>query len=183
MHNKTDEEVAVAVQAGNAEAFSVLVERYEDKMLRYARRFVSDQDDIADLVQDVFLRAYENIQGFNPKMRFSPWLYRIAHNRFVDELKRKDRAPLNFFDPDAIFPHPVAEETADSETMSRELATEMEKSLGKLDPKYREPLILYFYQELDYRQISEVLRIPVSTVGVRLKRAKAALRKIYSAQA
>ncbi len=174
----TDEEIALRVQNGDIESFGILVERYEQKMMRYAERFLL-KNEAEDLAQEVFIKAYVNIKSFDIKRKFSPWLYRIAHNEFINAIKKKSRESLLFFfDADTIFPHPIAKETADGELNKRELKETLDKNLGKLSPKYREPLVLYYFDELNYEEIAEILHIPVSTVGVRLNRGKTILKKI-----
>jgi RNA polymerase sigma-70 factor (ECF subfamily) len=184
MEPESDERIAAAVQAGAHEQFGILIDRYADKMVRYARRFLTSVDDIDDEVQDVFVKAYTNILSFDPAQRFSPWLYRIAHNTFVNALRRERHyAPFRYLEADTLLPHLAAPETTDKETLSRELSDELNRRLGLLDPKYREPLILYFYEDLTYQDIADVLRIPIATVGVRIKRAKEKLRKHYEEHA
>jgi len=176
-----DEEIAKLVQGGDRSSFRILVERYEPKMIRYARRFLFGNDDAKDLVQEVFIKAYVNIQGFHVKQRFSPWLYRIAHNEFVNALKKREREKRNIsiFDLDILFPHlAVAKETADGDLHRAEIKRMLDRSLDTLSAKYREPLVLYYFEEMDYRAIADVLRIPIATVGVRLGRGRAMLRKI-----
>jgi len=171
----TDEDVAKRVQAGDTEAFGVLVQRYEDKLKRYGYRFLSSREHIEDIVQNVFLSAYVNFRSFDTERRFSPWIYRIAHNAFVNALKRRDREPLPFFDPDVLFPHPVAAQRPDRDLEIKQTRELLDKLLNELDPKYREPLVLFYFQELDYNEISEILRLPVSTVGVRISRGRTKL--------
>src|SRR3989338_1044970 len=149
MSSLTDEEIAARVQHGDTEEFALLVERYEAKMLRYARRFLFGCEEAEDLVQDVFLKAYANIQGFNIRRRFSSWLYRIAHNQFLNAIKKRRHTPLLFFDPDTLFPHPISNDRADRDLEARELREVLDRCLGELDPRYREPLVLYFFEELD----------------------------------
>lgn len=180
MQSMTDEEIAAKVQRGDTQAFGVLVERYEPKMLRYARKFLFGVQDAEDLVQEVFVKAYINIQGFQTQRRFSPWLYRIAHNEFLNALKKKTRQPLLFFEPDTLFPHPISPEFADRDTLERELHDALVECLDEVDRKYREPLILYFFEDLNCQEIAQVMQIPVSTVGVRLKRGKESLKKKYA---
>ena len=177
-NERSDEEIVKSVQKGDTESFGRLMERYEAKIARYARKFLSNPDNITDLVQDVFIKAYVNIRSFDAERKFSSWLYRIAHNEFVNALKKQKREVFHLFDADTIFPHPVAEETADSETNRREIKKEINRCLGKILPKYREVLILYYFDEMSYEEISDVLRIPVATVGVRLYRGKEILRKL-----
>jgi RNA polymerase sigma-70 factor, ECF subfamily len=180
MEDLTDEFVAKLVQQGDIHSFGILVERYEEKLQRYAKRFLFGYEDAQDTVQDVFLKAYTNLRSFDVNLKFSPWIYRIAHNEFINAIRKKGREPISFFDPDTLFPHPVAKGTADTEVQNNELRAMLDACLGKLDLKYREPLVLYFYEELDYQSIAEILHIPVSTVGVRLSRGKVVLQKIYS---
>ena len=180
MPERNDEEVAVQVQDGDIESFRTLVERYEPKIIRYAKRFFFDGDEGKDLVQEVFIKAYVNIKSFDPTRRFSPWIYRIAHNEFVNNIKKrqKERENVSVFEFDTLFPHLVAKETADEGFNKTEVRRMLDASLGQLGPKYREPLILYYFEELDYREIADILHIPVSTVGVRLQRGRAMLKKI-----
>ena len=179
MNASSDEHIVQKTQNGDAESFGILVERYEAKLLRYGRKFLTNNDDIIDLVQEVFLRAYTNIQDFDTTRRFSPWLYRIAHNAFINALKKTKSEPLHFFDPDTILPHLVADQNTENVASERELKERMNSSIDNLGAKYREPLILRFFENLSYDEIADILRIPVSTVGVRISRAKAALKIIY----
>ncbi len=181
MIERKDEEIAMLVQQGDVESFGLLVEHYEQKIKRYARKFLFDTEDSQDMVQEVFLKAYINIQSFDPQRRFSPWLYRIAHNEFINAIKKKGKVSIFSFDSDAILPHVPqleAPETADSAAEHQELRKMLDHSLDKLDAKYRETLVLYYYEDLDYQEIAEILEIPVSTVGVRLRRGRLMLKEI-----
>lgn len=182
MTQTTDEEIVSQVQKGDTEVFGVLVERYEPKMIRYGRKFLSNGQDIRDFVQNIFIKAYVNIQGFDTSMRFSPWIYRIAHNEFVNAIRNRKFVPLSLLDFDAIFPQPIAPETADHEANRQSIKNTLDKCLDKLDPKYREPLVLYYFEEMSYPEISEILHVPISTVGVRLSRGKAAFKKILKGE-
>lgn len=175
---KTDEEIAALVQSGDLESFSFLVERYEVKLKRYARKFLARAEDIDDIVQEIFIKTYINIKSFDSEKRFSPWIYRIAHNELVNELKRKERSPLLFFDADTLFPHPISKEMADKKTQEKEVKKILDKCLGKIPSKYREPLVLFYIEELSYNEIAEIMHVPASTVGVRLKRGKRMLKKL-----
>jgi RNA polymerase sigma-70 factor (ECF subfamily) len=177
---RNDEEIAIQVQKGDIESFRILVERYEPKMTRYAKRFFFDGDEGKDLVQEVFIKAYVNIQSFDASRRFSPWIYRIAHNEFVNNIKKrqKERENVSIFDFDVLFPHLVAKETADDGFNKAEVKRMLEGSLNKLNAKYKEPLVLYYFEDMDYREIADILHIPISTVGVRLQRGRAMLKKI-----
>lgn len=173
----TDEQIVAKVQRGDAESFAILVDRYSDKITRYGRKFASNRADIEDLVQEVFIKSYINIQSFDTKRKFSSWLYRIAHNEFINALKKKGREALLPFDFDTLLPQFVAKETADQDIHDKELKEVLTKCLDEINLKYREPLVLYYFEEMDYNEIAEILRIPINTVGVRLSRGKAILKK------
>jgi RNA polymerase sigma-70 factor (ECF subfamily) len=178
-HNATDESLVRAVQEGDKDSFGTLVERYEQKLLRYGRKFLSNHQDIEDIVQDVFMSAYQNIKSFDTSQRFSPWIYRIAHNAYVNGLKKNSRNPFVLVDFDTLISHPVYEDPAPREREEREIKLMIEKALDQLQPKYREVLILYYLEEIPYKEIADILEVPTSTVGIRIKRGKEALRVIY----
>lgn len=175
----SDEELAALVQRGDAEQFGMLMVRYESKLTRYGSRFLVQGDDIREIVQDIFIKTYQDIQSFDTTQRFSPWIYRIAHNAFANELRRKSRSPIRLPDFDALLSHSPAAESTDSESEHDLLVRMVETGLGSIPAKYREVLVLYFMEGLSYKEIADVLRVPVNTVGVRLTRAKMALRASY----
>jgi len=180
LQEKSDEDIACLVQSGKIEAFAVLVQRYEDKMKSYGRKFLNIKEDVEDIVQKIFIKAYKNIQSFDVKRKFSSWLYRIAHNEFVNELKRKKREKLRFFDLDTLLPHLLAiQDNSNEEIESREMKKMIEQCLDRLSPKYREPLILRYFHDFSYEEIADILGIPASTVGIRLKRGKNNLKSLF----
>ena len=174
----TDEEIAQMVQSGQIEPFEILIKRYEEKMKRYARKFLFGYEDAEDLAQEVFLKSYINIKSFDVSKKFSPWLYRIAHNEFINAIKKKGREPLSFFNSDVLFPQLVSKEKADGEINKRELRQRLDRCLNELSSKYREPLVLYYFEELSYKEIADVLRVPIATVGIRLQRGKKIMKSL-----
>jgi len=180
MDHPSDEAIARLVQQGNTEAYGELVDRYEQKMLRYAKKFLFSHEDAQDLVQDVFIKAYTNMQSFDADRSFSSWLYRIAHNTYVNALAKKTRTPLlTRFDFDALLPMLRAPTQPDTELDKKEMRQALDACIEQIGLKYREVLVLYYFEELSYKDIAEVLHIPISTVGVRLSRGKRQLKKLY----
>ena len=175
----SDEQLAARIQQGDKDLFGILMERYEKKLFRYGRKFLSSQDNIVDMVQEVFIKAYQNIQSFDVTQKFSPWIYRIAHNTFINALKKTARSPLHFLDFDTLISHPIYEDPAIREQEEKQMSMMLEKGLDQLSPAYREIVVLFYLEELSYKEIAEVLRVPIGTVGIRLRRAKDALRKAY----
>ncbi len=175
---QSDESAAADVQRGRDEKFSVLMQRYEGKLQRYAAKFLFDARDAEDVVQETFIKAYRNIESFDTGRKFSSWIYRIAHNECVNFLKRNKLEKIPFFDLDVLFPQ-IPKEKHEDEINLRQSKEILDSSLRKLDIKYREPLVLYYIEGFDYKEIADILRIPVATVGVRLARGRQYLKKEY----
>jgi len=173
----SDEALAVLIQQGQTDYFGTLIERYEGKLLRYGTKFLSDRNDIEDLVHDAFLNAYKNMRVFDPDLRFSPWMYRIAHNTFVNALRSAGKLPLFSIDLDT-FVAPIGAESAENREDQQLIHEAITKGLQALKPKYREVLILHYFEEMPYKEIADVLHIPIGTVSVRILRAKKALREV-----
>jgi RNA polymerase sigma-70 factor (ECF subfamily) len=176
-----DEALAERLQKGDEEALSELMQRFEPKLMRYGRRFLGGQgeDVLKQAVQDIFISMYQNIEGFDVRQRFSPWIYRIAHNAFVDVLRQRTRQPLYGIDFDTIISHPVHEDGYEKEKENEEMRVLVEKGLDTLSPAQREIIVLYYFEDLSYKEIADVLHVPVSTVGVRLARARTSLKKQF----
>jgi len=176
-----DEKIVEFVQGGNADIFGALVSRYEAKLLRYINKFLFFGDEAKDLLQDIFIKTYVNIKSFDINQRFSPWIYRIAHNELINAIKkRKSDKSINFFDfdLDILLPHPIAKETTDGELEIKEMRELLDKGLKEINLKYKEPLVLHYFEDMSYAEIADILKIPISTVGVRIKRGKEALKKV-----
>lgn len=174
----SDEEIAKAVQSGNVSAYEVLIHRYEEKINRYIMRILPDYEEAQDLLQETFMKVYVNINSFDIKRRFSPWIYRIAHNEVINRVRQKNREMISPFDIDTFLPMSLKEEEMNKADYIKLTSTELDRCLGKLEVKYREPLLFFYIEELSYNDISDILRIPVSTVGVRIKRGKDMLKII-----
>lgn len=176
----TDEEIALLVQKGNKEHFELIITRYTDKLNRYLSKFLSNIEDKQDLLQDVFVKCFVNINNFDTDQKFSPWIYRIAHNEAVNLLKKNSNRPFSFdiFDEALSFAHPKAKEDSESDSEKLLIKKYLDSVLEDIDTKYKEIVVLYFYEDMSYKDISDVLKIPVSLVGVRLQKGKKEIKKI-----
>jgi RNA polymerase sigma-70 factor, ECF subfamily len=169
----TDEELVEIVRSQDKDLYAEIVSRYEHKLSRYAESILSDKSKAVDVVQDAFIKAYVNLNGFNAKKSFSSWIYRILHNEALNAAKkhhRETKLPEGFDAPD---PNLFEQELKDKETAAR-----VRKCLDRLPLKYAEPVALYYLEDKSYEEISDILRLPVGTVGVRINRAKKAMRQI-----
>ncbi len=173
----SDEQLARLVQDGDIDKFGVLMERYQAKIFRYGRKFLSDSDNIEDSVQDVFIKTFKNINSFDTTQRFSPWIYRIAHNTYINAIKKSSIGPKYLFDFDTLLSYTVVDDPVVREKEQKEMKEIIDKGLSLIEPKYREILVLFYIEELSYKEIAEILHIPIGTVGVRIMRAKDILKE------
>lgn len=181
----TDEEVVVKVRNGNKELFGVLIGRYEKKLHGYIRNLINQsREEVEDLVQETLVRAYENLRDFEAKRKFSSWIFRIGHNLSVDWMKKKRAVTLREKDgteDDDDWLENMADksESIEAALINREKRQELRNKIGALGVKYREVVLLHYYENKSYEEISDILRIPVGNVGVMLFRAKEKLRQAF----
>ncbi len=178
MEEKTDEELAVLAQKGDILSFSVLLERYEKKLLRYGKRFLFNYENVEDAVQVIFIKVYENINSFQATKKFSSWIYRIAHNHFINIIIKTKKEPFLFFDADVIFSFSNKRNVL-ADIIKEEEIKKIEGCLGNINIRYREVIILYYFEDKSYKEIADILGIPTSTVGIRLKRGREQIKKNY----
>jgi RNA polymerase sigma-70 factor (ECF subfamily) len=177
---KTDEEL-VALTLRDQDFFSCLVERYSEKLTRYIMRIsASTREDAEDLLQEIFVKAYRNLNGFDRSLKFSSWIYRIAHNQVVSAWRKtKSRPQVIKFEADEDFLKFIAADGDLALDTERKFeAREVRGLLGKLDKKYKEVLVLKFIEGKDYKEISDILQKPLGTVATLINRAKKQLKKI-----
>jgi len=167
-HNETDEQLAARIVGGDKESFSQIVDRYEDKLRRYILRITHRKNEVDDVLQNVFLKAYKNLAMFNHRLKFSSWIYRIAHNESVNLISSsfiQRYISLSYIEP--VFSTNVDDQIDD--TLIKE---QLKNCIEKLELKYKEPLVLSIYEEKSYQEISDIMRIPIKNVGVLIHRAK-----------
>lgn len=174
----SDEELVEKIRRENNELYVEIVRRYQQKLYRYLRYLTNRPSEAEDLLQDVFIKAYRNLFGFDTKKNFSSWIYRIAHNEginFVKKTARKKEVSLENIDFSLESPASSVEDALTKE----EIRVKVTQCLEDLEAKYREPLVLYYFEDKSYREISDILRIPVKTVGTFIFRGKRILKTIY----
>lgn len=169
----SDEEVIKLVREDNKELYADIIKRYQDKLMRYAVYLTQEESKASDIVQDSFIKAYINLNSFDLRKKFSSWIYRIVHNEAMNAI-RKDK---NNFVLDGKIDFDSGTDLEDS-LIRKELKEHAQWCLSQLPVMYREPLSLFFLEEKSYEEISDILRIPTGTVGTRISRAKAMLKKI-----
>ncbi len=159
--------------------FVELVDRYEAKLRRYVCRIASFPDEeVEEILQDVFLSVWKNLRGFDPQIKFSSWIYRIAHNQTISlfrKFKTRGRDQESELTPELFLP---TAENFVTDIDSKIDACLVQTALEEMPSKYREVLILRFFEDLSYDEISDVLRCSVGTVSTLVARARKKFRAI-----
>jgi RNA polymerase sigma-70 factor (ECF subfamily) len=183
----TDDESLVGLVLEDAEYYSVLMARYEPALDRYIRRLgIKTKEDRQDVLQEVFIKAYRNLHGFDTSLKFSSWLYRIAHNEAISWYRKHSVRPEGHLveDSDTVLAFFEASELrTDAATKKRLNAEALAAGMAKLPDKYRQILILRYFEHKEYEEISDILKIPTGTVGTLLHRGKARLETLLSESA
>jgi len=174
-----DVDLMLKFQAGDVSAFEQLMRKHQKSVINTIYRFIGNRADAEELAQEVFLKAYNSVQKYKPKAKFSTWLYKIVTNLCLNELRRKRFEMVSLDD--------LAEETndvIDAEQIPPDIALErkelafcVKKSVELLPEKQRMALILREYDGLSYKEIAEVMGCSVVSVQSRLQRAKANLKE------
>lgn len=176
-----DEELVARAQK-EKEAFGLLVERYESPLARYVRRLgVHDSDDAADVLQEVFIKVYRNLNEFDTAYKFSSWIYRIAHNETMSWFRKRRVRPEGHLieNGEEHLALRLSDELSSEESMSRAESTQaLINAIGALDEKYREVIILRYFEHKEYDEISDILEIPLGSVGTLIHRAKRKIKEV-----
>lgn len=176
MQERSDEQLVALVLQGEDAAFEILVNRYQKQVFALAYRLGGDYDESRDVAQEVFLRIYQELKRFDTSRRFFPWMYRVAHNTCINLLQKRPRetAPLDNVAEarDEALPH-----SPDASYEQKETTEMLQAALQALPDSYRQPLVLKYLEGLSYKQISEIMDLPVTTIEARLFRGRGMLKQ------
>jgi RNA polymerase sigma-70 factor (ECF subfamily) len=180
-NNNTLEEDLIAVNrvlAGDKSAFEILQKRYKRIISSLIRRMVRNEDDVDDLIQETFIKAYNALSTFQSGYSFSAWLYRIASNTCIDFLRKRRFDTISINNP---MPSSDEEQTLDIHDstylpdvnlLNEERKKALNEAIANLPENYRKIIKLRHEEELDYNQIADILGIPLGTVKAHLFRAR-----------
>jgi len=176
----TDEQLVVIVREKDREAYGEILRRYETKLSHYLRKFINHSAELEDVLQDVFIKAFRNLNAFDEEQKFSSWIFRIAHNEAINNIKKRRSEQLVLDDKE----WEVVDDKIDfGREVDRTITQkQVAAALLKLKEKYREPLILFYFEERSYEEISDILKIPVNTVGTFISRGKKELKELLKKQ-
>ncbi|WP_395340965.1 RNA polymerase sigma factor RpoE [Ningiella sp. W23] len=181
---KTDQDLVRLVQAGNKNAFNLLVVRHQNKVMNIVSRYVKNSGDVADVTQEAFIKAYRALPNFRGDSQFYTWLYRIAVNSAKNYLTSQSRKPpasdvdaqeADFYEgSDALKENASPERTLLSEELQKKLFATIEG----LPDDLRAAITLREIEGLSYEEIAAVMECPVGTVRSRIFRAREAIDKV-----
>lgn len=180
--NRTDAEL-VQLTLQDKEFFKYLVERYEAKLLRYVRRLSNiSLEEAQDILQEIFIKVYLNLNDFDQDLKFSSWIYRIAHNETINHFRHRQRRPVAVdLDSDKVFLGATrADLNLELELDRVYKIEEVQQALGRLESKYREVILFKYMDDKGYQEISDILKKPLGTVATLLNRAKQKLKQELS---
>ena len=176
-----EKHILARAKRGELDAFEELVRRYEKRVYAVALRSSGSPEDAADIVQEVFLRAWRSIESFRGDSGFSTWLFRITMNMCVDFARHKHAQPQTqsmVDEEENERPMPDTAPTPEEHLENRELGRELAEALEEISEEHRRIVLLRDVSGMSYTEIAEVLEISEGTVKSRLSRARIALRKV-----
>lgn len=178
---KTDIEL-VLLTLEDPNNLKYIIQKYERRLYSYLNNtFFFTKDDIEDLLQDIFVKVYRNINSYDSNYKFSSWIYRIAHNEAVSNLRSKQHkvGKLSLSVDKEIFENFVSDIDIEAEFENKEMVNTISKCIEKLDKKYREVILLKYFEEKEYKEISDILHISQGTAGSLINRGKIKLKEMY----
>jgi len=187
--NITDEQLLGQFIAGNEHAFDELVRRYYKQIYRFLVRFTGQPDLAEDLTQETFIKVHQSARTFDIERQFKPWIFSIAANKARDSLRSAARAGRKISiqsgqsdqEQDLMDIVPGEYEPPDKRLIEQETADRVRKALLGLPGNLREVLILAYYERLQYKEIAEILAIPLGTVKSRLHKAVMTFAQVWQA--
>lgn len=186
-----DEQQAIQrAREGDLDAFDSLIRRYEDQVFSVAYRMVGDEDDAADISQEVFLAFFRHLKEYRGDAKISTWLHRITVNMVKNFWSRRKRQGYDLTQSlddcetgagEGLSPVEVIPDAAPDPrrvAAAAELAETVERQLQRIEPEFREVIVLRFIEELSYEEIAEITGEPLGTVKSRLFRARRLLKDL-----
>ena len=165
----SDEALAAGANAGDRAALETLLARHLDRVHAICRRVTGHPEDALDATQEALIAITRGLHRYDGRARFTTWLYRVATNAALDELRRRKRRP----DPVELLDERVAAESGVESAVTARL--DVDAALASLGPEFRTAVVLRDLCDLDYAEIADVLDVPIGTVRSRIARGRAAI--------
>jgi RNA polymerase sigma factor (sigma-70 family) len=180
---KEDLQLIAAALRGEQAGYGTLMKKYRDPIFNLIFRIIRDREQVEDLTQETFVKAFASLGSFNREFAFSTWLYKIATNSSIDYIRKKKlqttsiNKPISHEDSDYTLELPDSTYEPDKFIIQRQKSKVIAEAIEKLPPKYRQVIILRHNEERDYAEIAKILKIPIGTVKAHIFRARELLYK------
>ncbi len=166
-------------RAGEQTAFGLLVETYQRPVFALTYRMLGNYSEAEDAAQETFLRAYSRLHQYDPQHKFSTWLFSIANYHCIDRLRKRRVQFVGLDESPVVFSLESESAGPEKEALAAEQAEEMQALVNQLEPDYRTPLVLRYWNDCSYQEIADVMDISVAAVKSRLFRARKKLVTLY----
>ena len=179
----TDEELVAQILAGDQGAFGDLVERYQGRLVNYLYRLVRNLDEAHELAQEVFLKVYQALDRYDPRYRFSTWIFRVAQNAAIDQIRKRRLKMVPLSRPEGPdgesheWDLPSEDRGPYGALRNVERGEAIQAAIDELPWEYRELIVLRHYGELSYDEIARLKEMPLGTVKNKLFRGRQVLKE------
>jgi RNA polymerase sigma-70 factor (ECF subfamily) len=163
---------------GDNRAYQRLMDKYHDAIYNFIYRMIHDREQVEDLTQEAFIKAFASLKSFNEEFAFSTWLYKIATNNSIDYIRKKKLQmysidkPIESKDSDFAFELPDDTAEADKHLISGQRVQLVREAIDQLPEKYRQVIMLRHAEERSYEEIAKMLKLPIGTVKAHIFRAR-----------
>ncbi|TVR28520.1 MAG: sigma-70 family RNA polymerase sigma factor [Balneolaceae bacterium] len=178
-----DDRLVAAAVEGDQEAFRDLMNKYQKPLYYHIVKMVKDHEQVEDLIQEAFVKAFDNLKSYNTNYAFSTWLYRITTNHTIDYLRKKKLKTMSIHEPvktkDGDIAFQLEDEGAetDRKIIRKQRQTIIHEAIEDLPEKYRQVIEMRHLEELSYDEIATELDLPLGTVKAHIFRAREMLYK------
>ncbi len=178
----SDDELIAAILGGDRERFGDLVERYQGRLVNYLFRLLRNLDEAHELAQEVFLKVYQVLDRYDPQYKFSTWLFRVAQNAAIDQIRRRRLKLVSLAQEDAEgesrdWDLPSPDRGPYGHLRNQERGEALQSAIDALPWEYRELILLRHFGELPYEEIAQLKRMPLGTVKNKLFRGRQMLKE------
>jgi RNA polymerase sigma-70 factor (ECF subfamily) len=178
-----EQRIIQRAKEGDRSAFAELVDLYKDRVYHISYRMLGNRQEAEDVAQETFIRVYNNLTSYNPQYKFSTWIYRIATNLSIDYIRRRKQTlslDADISGSEGLDWHDRFSDNSlgpEEEVLADEFQNEVQGAIMDLNPKYRAVMVLRYIEDLSLQEISETVKLPISTIKTRIHRGREALRK------
>jgi len=170
----SDEKLILRFQEGDINAYNELVKRYKDRLFNFVLRYFNNAEQAEDVVQDTLIKLYTHASYYKNVAKFSTWIFTIAKNNALTELRKNKRKKTDslWTDDGQVIDINSKEESLDSKVQNEIAIDQLNKFLDEIPENFRMAVVLRDFQELSYEEISKILEIPIGTIKSRINRGR-----------